>query len=224
MMQQITAPVKIAMVDDHVLLRDALASVVDTFENCQTILLASDGNEFIEKLQPENLPNLVILDLSMPVLDGYETAKWLRRNYPEIPVLVLTMYDSEMALIQLLQAGVRGFIKKDILPNELYNAIQSVMCLGYYYSQSTTGRMVNLLAREGGRRNMFNSGVLNANEIRFLKLVSTDMTYKEIAMQMNISPRTVDNYRDSLFVKLHVKSRVGLAILAIQSGMVTLSS
>lgn len=211
------------MIDDHILLRDALASVVNTFEDCKIILLASDGREFIEKLQPANLPHLVILDLNMPELDGYETAKWLRKYHPEVMVLILTMYDSEMALIQLLQTGVRGFLKKDIHPSELRYAIQSVMHTGYYYSQNTTGRLANLLSREGSKTSASNSVMLTENEIRFLKLASTDMTYKEIALEMNISPRTVDNYRDALFTKLNVKSRVGLAIHAIKSGIVTLA-
>jgi DNA-binding NarL/FixJ family response regulator len=215
--------VKIAMIDDHVLLRDALASVVNTFEDCKTMLLACNGKEFIEKLQPGNLPHLAILDLNMPGLDGYETAKWLRKYYPEVLVLILTMYDSEMALIQLLQTGVRGFLKKDIHPGELRYAIHSVIHTGYYYSQNTAGRLVNLLIRDGLKNNTPNAIVLSSNELRFLKLASTDMTYKEIALQMNISPRTVDNYRDALFIKLNVKSRVGLAIHAIKSGIVTLA-
>ncbi len=216
-------PVRIALVDDHILLRDALASVVNTFEDCKITLLAGNGKEFIEKLQPGNLPNLVILDLNMPQVDGYETAKWLRVNYPDMYVLVLTMYDSEIALIQLLQAGVRGFLKKDIHPSELRYAIQSVMNTGYYYSHNTTGRLVNLFKNEGLRNSLLHAIILSPNELAFLKLVSTDLTYKEIALKMKISPRTIDNYRDSLFIKLNAKSRVGLAIYAIKSGIVTLA-
>jgi DNA-binding NarL/FixJ family response regulator len=189
-------------------------------------LLASNGKEFMDKLNrdnPEGLPDLVILDLNMPLIDGYETAKWLRVNYPGIFVLVLTMYDSEIALIQLLQAGVRGFLKKDIHPTELKNAIQSVMGTGYYYSHNTTGRLVNLFKNETFKNSLLHTIVLSQNELSFLKLASTDLTYKEIALKMKISPRTIDNYRDSLFIKLNVKSRVGLAIYAIRSGVVPLA-
>jgi len=158
----------------------------------------------------------------MPELDGYETARRLRTEYPSMLVMVLTMYDSEIALIQLLQSGVRGFLKKDIHPSELRYAIQSVIHTGYYYSHNATGRLVNLFKNEGGKKNLPSNIVLSRNELEFLKLASTDLTYKEIASQMNISPRTVDNYRDTLFFKLNVKSRVGLAIYAIKSGIVTL--
>jgi len=215
-------PVKIALVDDHILLRDALATVVETFEDCKITMLAGNGKEFMEKLKTDDLPDLVILDLNMPLLDGYETAKWLRIEYPGIHVLVLTMYDSEIALIQLLQTGVRGFLKKDINPGELRYAIQSVTNTGYYYSHNTAGRLVNLFKNDGTRISMLQTIILSQNEITFLKLASTDLTYKEIAIKMKMSPRTIDNYRDSLFLKLNAKSRIGLAIYAIKSGIVTL--
>jgi two-component system invasion response regulator UvrY len=214
--------VNIAFVEDHILLRDALASVINTFENCRVVLLAANGKEFMEKLQPGNLPRLVILDLNMPEMDGYETAKWLANNHPEIPVLVLTMYDSEIAMIRLLQSGVRGFLKKDIHPGELREAIESVMDTGYYYSYNATGRLVNLIKNNGSKSFNANTAILSENELTFLKFVSTDMTYKEIALEMRISPRTVDNYRDALFIKLQVKSRVGLAMYAIRQGIIRL--
>jgi len=213
--------IKIAMVDDHILLRDALAGVINGFDNCKVILLAANGKELLQKIQQDYLPGLVILDLNMPEMDGYETAKYLRLNYPGIYVLVLTMYDSEISLLRMVQAGARGFLKKDIHPGELKLAIQSVMASGYFYSHNSAGKLVNLFKKETGlsQPERFN---LSENELTFLRLASTDMTYKEIATLMEISPRTVDNYRDSLFVKLNVKSRVGLAIFAIKSGVVTL--
>src|SRR5580693_8527223 len=105
-MNPVKKTVKIAMVDDHVLLRDALATVIDRFDNCKVILLAAHGKELLEKLQPEDLPDLVILDLNMPEMDGYETARYLRMNFPGIYVLILTMYDAEITLLRLLQTGV----------------------------------------------------------------------------------------------------------------------
>ncbi|HLY69576.1 MAG TPA: response regulator transcription factor [Puia sp.] len=212
-------PIKIALVDDHILIRDALSTVINTFENCTVTLLAVHGNELIQKLTKNNIPDLIILDINMPELDGFETAKWLKNNYPDILVLVLTMYDSELASIRLLQHGVRGFLKKDIHPHELKFAIESTINTGYYYSNNSAGKLINLLKKEESR-NGANVIVLSENELTFLKLGSTDMTYKEIAKEMNISPRTVDNYRDSLFFKLNVKSRVGLVMYAIKNGIV----
>lgn len=214
--------VKIAMVDDHILLRDALASVIDSFENCKVILLAAHGKELLENLQPDNLPDLVILDLNMPEMDGYETTRQLRALNPGIFVLILTMYDAEITLLRLLQAGARGFLKKDIHPGELKLAIQSVMSTGYFYSYNSAGKLVNLFKKDKDNNNQADRLSLSENELNFLKLASSDMTYKEIAAVMELSPRTIDNYRDALFLKLNVKSRVGLAIYAIKSGVITL--
>src|SRR5579859_6939837 len=221
-MNPVGKTVKIAIVDDHILLRDALATVIDQFEHCKVILLAAHGKELLEKLEPGNLPDLIILDLNMPEMDGYETARHLRVYYPGIYVLILTMYDAEITLLRLLQAGARGFLKKDIHPGELKLAIQSVMATGYFYSYNSAGKLVNLFKKDKSNGNQADRLSLSDNELTFLKLASTDMTYKEIAALMEVSPRTIDNYRDALFLKLNVKSRVGLAIYTIKSGLVTL--
>src|SRR3954469_4947974 len=136
--------IKLALVDDHVLLRNALASLINTFEQCKVIHQADNGAELIKLLAKPPLPEIVILDLNMPVMDGYETSAWLKEHLPNVHVLMLTMYDSEMTLIRLLQAGVKGFLKKDIGPAELRFAINSVMQSGYYYSTQTAGRLANL--------------------------------------------------------------------------------
>lgn len=209
------------MADDHVLLRNALASLIDSFENCQVIFQAGTGKELTEAIKKGIDPQVVILDLNMPEMDGFETAQWLQEQQPEILVLMLTMYDSELSLIRLLQAGVKGFLKKDIHPSELKFAIQSVVQNGYYYSNHTTGKLVNLFRQHSDGNSLIQRSVLNDQEILFLKLACSDLTYKEIAQRMSLNPRAVDTLRDQLFVKLDVKSRVGLALVAIRQGVVT---
>ena len=139
---------------------------------------------------------------------------------PEINILILTMYDSEIALIRLLQAGVKGFLKKDTHPNELRVALKAVSAGGYYYSQDTTGKLANLFQRDFENQHFVDKAILSEKEIEFLRLASTDKTYKEIASELKISPRAIDGYRDTLFEKLDVKSRVGLAIYAVKNGIV----
>jgi DNA-binding NarL/FixJ family response regulator len=130
------------------------------------------------------------------------------------------MYDSEIALIRLLQAGVKGFLKKDTHPNELRVALKAVSAGGYYYSQDTTGKLANLFQRDFENQHFVEKAILSEKEIEFLRLASTDKTYKEIASELKISPRAIDGYRDTLFEKLDVKSRVGLAIYAVKNGIV----
>ncbi|HTE10225.1 MAG TPA: response regulator transcription factor [Chitinophagaceae bacterium] len=221
MEQQINI-VKIAMVDDHVLLRNALARLIAGFDNCRVVLEVANGRELINQLKKDDLPDVILLDLNMPGMDGFETAAWLHNNHPSVHILMLTMYDSDQALIRLLQFGVKGFLKKDIHPAELSFAIRSVVQSGFYYSQHVSGKMANLFRNKNGNVMALERAMLTAQEILFLKLASSDMTYKEIAMQMKLNPRAVDSLRDHLFEKLEIKSRVGLAMYAIRQGIVAL--
>jgi two-component system invasion response regulator UvrY len=214
--------VKIGLVDDHIMIRDALASAIKSFDEFDISLLAENGKDFISKLNNTNIPEILILDLNMPVMNGHETIYWLLKNHPEIKILVLSMYDAD-SLIHLIKIGVRGFVKKEATPSELRHAIQSVLTTGTYCSSSVTSRLFSLMKDLGTKNSYWGTIVLNECEIAFLKLVATEQTYKEIAQKMKVSPRTVDNYRDALFLKLNVKSRVGLAVYAIKSGIVTLN-
>jgi two-component system invasion response regulator UvrY len=210
---------RVLLADDHILLRNALATLINAFDECNVTHLAGNGEEVMQAIKSEMQPDIAILDLNMPKMDGYETAKWLQQNYPDVKILILTMYDSEIALIRLLQAGVRGFLKKDIHPDELKAAILAVANNGYYYSHNTTGKLTTFFQKT--IQATIEKTILSEVEIQFLKLASTDMTYKEIANAMKLTPRTVDNYRDGLFEKLDVKSRVGLAIYAVKNGIIT---
>jgi DNA-binding NarL/FixJ family response regulator len=221
-MQNQKTPIKIGLVDDHILLRDSLAGVINSFEEYSVSIVADNGREFVEKLHDANKPDILLLDLNMPGMDGHETTYWLAVHHPEIRILILTMYDSE-TLIHLIKSGVRGFLKKDVSPSELRYALQCIMANGNYCSHTITGRLFNMMKNQGAKHSTWGSVILNENEISFLKYVTSEMTYKEIAQMMKISPRTIDNYRDSLFLKLNVRSRVGLAMYAIRSGIVTMN-
>lgn len=214
--------IRVALVDDHILLRNALASLIDKFDSCKVVIQSSNGKEFVEEMRRiKTIPDVALLDLNMPEMNGYEAALWLREEYPEVNILMLTMYDSELALIRLLQAGVKGFLKKDIHPFELKFAIDSVVQSGFYYSNFTTGKLVNLFRNPHENSMTLQNTMLADQEVEFLKLVCTDLTYKEVAQKMGLNPRAVDNLRDHLFAKLDVKSRVGLAMYSIKHGIVT---
>ena len=219
-MKEKTTITKISLADDHQLLRNALASLIDSFGDCKVIHQVNNGEELVAQLKISPPPDLAILDLNMPKMDGYETACWLKEHYPQVQVLMLTMYNAEATMIRLLQAGVKGFLKKDVHPSELRFAIQSVIQQGYYYSHNTTGKLVNLFRNNSDAS--IQKNMLNDQEIEFLKMAATDLTYKEIAVEMDLNPRSVDNLRDHLFEKLDVKSRVGLAMYAIRQGLVGL--
>jgi DNA-binding NarL/FixJ family response regulator len=211
---------KIVLVDDHVLLRKGLADLVRNL-GYQVLYEANNGKEFCEKLNPKNLPDLVLLDINMPQMDGYETSLWLKKNYPDIRILALSMHDDENAVIRMLKNGARGYILKDTEPSELKMAIDAILQKGFYYSEMVTGRLVHSISGMDDESHASQQILhLTEREIEFLKLACSEMTYKEIADKMYLSPRTVDGYRDTLFQKLDIKTRTGLVIYAIKNGIV----
>lgn len=211
----------LALVDDHVLLRSGLAGLVKSLGH--TVLFeASNGNDFIQKIRPGSIPQVVLMDINMPEMDGYETTQWVKANYPDVKVLALSMYDSETSIIRMLKSGAKGYILKDSDPAELQAAVEALMNKGFYYSELVSGKLINAINKmdDEGEANIIK---LNERETTFLKLTCSELTYKDIADKMFVSPRTVDGYRDTLFEKLKVKTRVGLVIYAIKNGIVDLN-
>ncbi|MEQ1677152.1 MAG: response regulator transcription factor [Chitinophagaceae bacterium] len=215
--------VKVALADDHVLLRNGLAGLVTNLG--YTIQFeCSNGKELISKLDKKDLPDIVLMDINMPEMDGYAATLWLKNNYPLIHVLALSMLDDENAIIRMLKNGAKGYVMKGADPLELKHAIDDVMTKGVHYSELVTGKLLHSIYKVdepgNGTKEMLE---LNEREIEFLKLASTEMTYKEIATKMFLSPRTIDGYRDALFEKLNIKNRVGLVLYAIKHSIVSIN-
>jgi two-component system invasion response regulator UvrY len=212
--------IKVALADDHVLLRRGLASLIDSFDEYTVIFEADNGLDLQAKITNENLPDLVLLDINMPKMDGFATAQWLKQTFPLIKIMALSMYDNENSVIRMFKAGAKGYILKDCEPHELKNALDSVIQKGYFYSELVTGKLIHTINKMDEDADVKNLAQLNEKEMQFLKLACTEMTYKEIAEQMYLSPRTIDGYRDALFEKLNIKTRVGLVMYAIKNGIV----
>ena len=204
----------IGMADDHVMIRQALADMVEYFGDYQVIMQASNGRELLNLLEKGPQPELLLLDISMPVMDGIETAKRISESYPDIKMLALSMMDDEQSVVGMVRNGVRGYVVKDAEPVALKEAMQNVLQKGFHYTDLVTGRMIHRLQNRVAPEQETNR--LTEREIEFLKHTCTELTYKEIADKMNVSPRTVDGYRDNLFEKLGVKSRVGLCLYAMK--------
>lgn len=207
--------IRIVLVDDHVLFRNALVALINRFDNCAVIAEAGNGCELIKIIKSGLIPDLLILDLNMPQMDGFDTAKWIQAHHAGINILILTMYDTEITMIRLLQVGVKGFLKKDASPWDLESAIRNVMQSGYCYTNNMTGKLINLFRKSQEQSAVMNS-MLSDMEITFLKYACSDMTYSEIAKKMGVKPRAVELIRDNLFKKLGVNSRQGLAIKSIR--------
>ena len=214
--------IKVALADDHILLRKGLAGVVDSFGDYAVLFEADNGQHFTQQIKKHGEPDIVLMDINMPEMDGYATAQWIKQHYPLVNVIALSMYDNENAIIRMFKAGAKGYILKDSEPPELKNALDSVRQKGYYYSELVTGRLIhsiNKMDDDNSEIKILNE--LNDREIEFLKHACTEMTYKGIAEKMHLSPRTIDGYRDTLFEKLEIKTRVGLVMYAIKNNIVT---
>ncbi|HEY4109763.1 response regulator transcription factor [Puia sp.] len=213
----------VVLVDDHVLLRNGLASLIRSFGRFDVLFEASDGKDLIRRLKISRRPDIILLDIGMPEMDGYETACYLRRHYPEIRVLALSMSDTDSSIVRMIKNGAKGYIVKDIDASALEEALDAVFDKGYYYSENVTEKLIDTISHldEPGRR-FRDLLLLNERELEFMKLVCTEWTYKEIADRMYLSPRTIDGYRDALFEKLNVRTRVGLAMYAVKNGIVQL--
>lgn len=219
-----TNTVSIAIVDDHKLFRKGLISLINIAGNHFTIAFEADnGLDLQEKLKKGPEPDIILLDINMPQMDGYETLRWLNEHYPLIRVLVVSMIEKDETIVKMLRLGVKGYLSKDVEPKELGEALHAVMHKGYYYTDFITGKLVHSI-QLGSEAPAHPSSLpqINVREMEFLKLACSELTYNEIAALMFLSPKTIDGYRNALFEKLNVKSRVGLALFAVKNGYVQL--
>jgi DNA-binding NarL/FixJ family response regulator len=216
--------IKLAVVDDHRLFRKGLISLIEMVAHDFTIVLeADDGMDLQQKIDKNNAPDIVLLDVNMPRMDGFATVEWLRVEYPKMKVLIVSMIEKEEIVMRMLKLGVKGYLCKDVEPRELGEALLSIANKGFYYTDFVTGKLVHSLQNEQtGKPYDKGPGLMNDREREFLQFACSEMTYQEIAGKMFLSPKTIDGYRNSLFEKLNVKSRVGLALYAVKHGLVHL--
>jgi len=207
----------IVIVDDHILIAKAIGSILRNFDQFEVLYECENGKELQEKFERSKaIPDIVLLDISMPVMNGFETAKWLRENHPSILIMALSMQDDENSLIRMVKSGAKGYLLKNVHPIELENALNNLIRSGYYYPEWATSKVFASLSNELGPN--LTEVNITEREKSFLKYSVTEMSYKEIAEIMCCSTRTVEAYRDSLCEKLGLKSRVGLAVYAIKNG------
>lgn len=205
----------IAIVDDHILIAQAIKGIIANFENFETICECENGQELIDKINTYNvLPDIVLLDISMPVMDGFQTADWLQKNHPEVLVMVLSMQNDEQSVIRMVRNGAKSYLLKNSHPRELESALLKLVENGFYYPEWASKIIFSSINKTSNEA----LSKLTDREKEFLKYTITEKSYKEIAELMFCSPRTVESYRDNLFEKLNLKTRVGLAVYAIKNG------
>jgi DNA-binding NarL/FixJ family response regulator len=207
----------IIIVDDHTLVSNAIADLINGFKHFEVTNQYRNGQELIDKLAGlKKQPNIILLDINMPIMNGFETMDYLKINHPAINVLALSMNDDETSIIKMMKAGAKGYISKIVKEEELMNALEHVVAKGFYYTEQVT----NLVFSNFQKKEVANVLVLTERERELLNYISTDLTYKEIAEKMFVSPKTIDGYREDLFQKFDVKSRIGLVMFAIKNKLI----
>ncbi len=209
--------IPIGLVDDHQLFLKSLSLMLKSFRVYDVVLEALNGIDLQQKiLHCARLPAIMLIDVNMPEMNGVETAKWVTKNYPQIKLVALSMNDTDSIIIDMIKAGCCAYMLKETHPDELEKALVEIHNKGYYNGDISNINFRRLLLSEK------ESVIINEKEKTFLQYACTDMTYKQIAATMFLSERTIDGYREVLFGKLKVQSRVGLAMEAIRRGWVSL--
>lgn len=211
--------IKIAIVDDHQLVSKAIEEMLTNQPQFSVVCNCGNGDEFLQQMEISTFrPDVVLMDINMPFRNGIETTKAATEKYPGIKILALSVDDSEHTIIKMIKAGAVGYLLKDMSPEILFKAIEEVHTSGTFDPDFLHQNLAKAKMEEDTIQAILAD--LKDKEIQLLKLCCTELTYKEIADRMLVSPKTVDGYRDSLFIKLGVKSRIGIAMFALKNQMV----
>lgn len=212
----------IAIVDDHELVAQALSGLIQRYEEYEVIYEVNNGKELINRINLNMVPDIVLLDIIMPEMDGYETALWLKKNHPKVRMVALSMNNDEESVVKMLRNGACAYLLKGCKPRELKQALDEVVQKGRYYNEFVTEKLIKSLNPETPPNPQELLGI-NDREMEFIKWACDgDLTYTDIADKMNVSPRTVDGYRESVFQKMNVKTRVGMVVEAIRLKLVSI--
>jgi DNA-binding NarL/FixJ family response regulator len=212
--------IKIAIADDYKIFRDGLKVGLSADENLEVIMEADNGEELLKALETFT-PDVIIMDLKMPIMDGMEATKAVRKKYPSIKVLVVTMYDDDKFIIHLMENGANGYLLKNTEPDEIRKSIYAVHENGYYFNDVVNKALLKKLVLKNNLKPSFNQNVeLTEREMEVLKLICEEKTAAEIAKQIFLSPRSVEGIRQRLIEKIGVRNTAGLVMFAVKNSMV----
>lgn len=209
--------ISLAFADDHTMLRKGLIRLVQILGNYSILFEAENGEEVINSVKRNLIPDILVLDVNMGDKDGLYVAQWLNKHFPLVKILVLSMYSDETTILKMIQAGAHGYITKNAEPEKLHEAIQALWNTGSYIPESISKKIIS-----GLQKNVLQGQPkvdLTENELKFLKLLCQQLTYQEIAAQMFLSPNSMDDYRKKLTRKLGVKGKSGLIVYAMENNL-----
>ena len=213
--------ISIGLVDDHITTRAGLKTLIEHHSRIKVTLEASSGKELLSKLANLSIhPQILILDLNMPEMNGLETLNAVKNAYPSMKIIVFSMFTEEDMIINMITHGANGFLAKNSDPSKLEEAILMVSSVGYYVGELSKKEYFNNSNKSKTKSGFTGKAFLNDKELEFMKLSASNLTLKQMAETMKVSPKTIENYRDSLFHKLGINNRSSLVIYGIKNGII----
>ena len=212
--------IKIAIADDYKIFRDGLKVGLSADENLEIILEADNGEDLLQGLE-ENKPDVILMDLKMPIMDGMEATKEIKKKNMQVKVLIVTMYDDDKFIIHLMENGANGYLLKNAEPEEIRKAIYAVHENGYYFNDLVNKALLKKLVIKQNLKPSFNQDVeFTERELEVLKLICEEKTAAEIAKDIFLSPRSVEGIRQRLIEKVGVRNTAGLVMFAVKNNIV----
>lgn len=217
-------PIKVAIADDHKIFRKGVILSLKLYHNIKFVLEAENGEELIKEIEnadAETMPDIILMDLKMPVKDGIETTKYINKHFPDIRILILTMYEDERFVGHLMDSGANGYLLKSTDPEEIKQGIMDVMRTGFYLNNFVNRVLIKKnYSKQKFNPNLNSEIVISNREKEVLSLVCLEYTAQEIAQKMDISARTVEAIKDRLMERFGVKNSVGLVFFAMKNSLI----
>ena len=208
--------IHIAYAEDHTLVRKGIISFINNLGGIEVDIDVDNGRDLVNEIAKANrIPDVCLLDINMPGMNGFDTVIELKKRWPHIKILVLTVFDIEIYIVRMIMIGANGYLLKSCNPEEIKEAIVSIFCNGMYFSELVTHNFVQDI-----KTGVITIPNLTGREMQVLKYSCSELNYAQIAEKLGTTTRSVEGYRDSLFRKLKVHNRVSLALFAVQFGLV----
>lgn len=214
--------IKVAIADDHKIFRSGVINTLIPYENINVVFEAEDGEHLLQHLE-QQMPDVILMDLKMPNMDGIAATIKVKEKYPEVKIIILTMYEDDNFIVHLIEHGANAYLLKNAEPEEIYEAICTTHDKGFYFNENVNLALLKKVLHKNKQQikpTLSNEIQLNEREVEVLRMICNERTTQEISEEIYLSPRTVEGIRQKLLEKINVKNSVGLVLYAFRNGII----
>ncbi|MET6997173.1 response regulator transcription factor [Chitinophaga defluvii] len=214
--------IKVAIADDHKIFRSGVINTLIPYENINVVFEAEDGEHLLQHLE-QQMPDVILMDLKMPNMDGIAATIKVREKYPQVKIIILTMYEDDNFIVHLIEHGANAYLLKNAEPEEIYEAICTTHDKGFYFNENVNLALLKKVLHKNKQQikpTLSNEIQLNEREVEVLRMICNERTTQEISEEIYLSPRTVEGIRQKLLEKINVKNSVGLVLYAFRNGII----